>query len=293
MFNAVVKDFKSQMDLYIGCILNLRNSLKESQISLTVITNNKALLESITDVSDLNILEINFSLNVPTGINFYADHFKADVYKYFSTLDESYVGLIDNDVVAINKMPQVFKEIIDKKIPLYYDITAEIHPAYGAERVSADKRKVADSNKLGLWAGGEFIAGSPAFFKILYEEITSIVKPYFEVSSTLHHQSVEYLKSVAIENFILSNKCTVVDAGRLKIISRYWNANTLHVQNKLEAYLDSFLLHLPADKTLLANAGRAGMSSQQLVRNYSDILRKKNNMYSRLKRQLKKYIKSI
>ena len=291
MHNAQTASFQAQIDLYVGCILNLQNSLRAEQISLTVLTNNRSLLETATGANALTIQEIPFSLPVPTGIRFYADHFKADVYAWFATLNEPYVGLIDNDVVAINPLPPVFREMIRTGVPAYYDITDQIHPAYGQALVLADKRRVEPGTTIGLWAGGEFIAGPPAFFGLLRAEIMQVIDGYFAVANELHHQSVEFLTSVALENLLLNHRCTVVDAGRLGIISRYWNADTLHVQNALAAHTGSFLLHLPTDKPLLAQAGRAGLAPDTFLQNYQAIIRRKSNVLATLKKQAKRLLR--
>ena len=290
MHNAQTADFRAQIDLYVGCILNLQHSLRPEAISLTVLTNNRPLLQTATGAGQLTIQEIPFTLPVPTGIRFYADHFKADVYAWFATLNEPYVGLIDNDVLAINPLPPVFREMIAAGIPAYYDITHSAHVAYGQAQVLADKQRVEPDSKIGLWAGGEFIAGPPAFFGLLRTGIMQIIDPYFAVANELHHQSVEFLTSVAVENLLLSHRCALVDAGSLGIISRYWNADTLHTQNALAAHTTSFLLHLPADKPLLAEAGHNGLSRAAFLTNYQTLIHHRNGSPARLKKRVRQFL---
>lgn len=291
MHNAKVKNFRAQIELYIGCIINLQNSLKVDNISLTVITNNEKLLKSMLGADKINVVELSFFMKVPSGINFYADHFKTEVYKYFSTLDEPYVGLVDNDVICINNPSLCLKNLISSKIPAYYDITDQAAIGVGIDRIIKEKGMVSSTNKIGLWAGGEFIAGPPSFFALLYDEIMLIIDKYFLLYEQFHHQSVEFLSSVAIENIILANKSVIVDAGKIGIISRYWNADTLHVQNSLDAYTHSFLLHLPADKPMLAEAGKTNMSSQDFLSNYVMKIRKSKSSYALLKKSLKRVLK--
>lgn len=290
MHNAQTASFRAQIDLYVGCILNLQNSLRPEAIGLTVLTNNRALLQNANGANDLTIQEIPFTLTVPTGIRFYADHFKADVYAYFATLDEPYVGLIDNDVLAINPLPPVFREMIDAGIPAYYDITNAVHVAYGQARVLADKQRVEPDTKIGLWTGGEFMAGPPAFFGLLRTEIMRVIDAYFAVANELHHQSVEFLTSVAVENLLLGHRCTLVDAGSLGIVSRYWNSDTLHRQNALAAHTDSFLLHLPADKPLLAEAGRSGYPRDAFLQNYRTLVHRRRGLSATLRRRVRRLL---
>ena len=220
---------------------------------------------------------------VPSGIGFYSAHFKAEAYDYFSGLKEDYVGLIDNDIICINSIPLCLTNLAKSQTALHYDITEQIFPAHGQERVLADKKLVDPKTTFGLWSGGEFIMGPPAFFKRLYQEINLFQDNYFKVYKQLRHTSDEVLTSVGVENLINSASYPITDAGKLKIIGRHWSAKTLHVQNKLEYYRDCFLLHLPSDKHFLASLADKNIPNDQIMQHYEQHLKTiQPSYYSRL-----------
>jgi len=247
-----IRDIEEQINLYFSCAKQLHHTLKSAGIELIIITNEKAFLEKLNkDQYEIGITQIDFSLNVPSGLNFYSAHFKLEVYAYLATLQDNYVGLIDNDIICVNEMPECFKNIISCKIPLYYDITEQVTPAFGEKRIISDKEKVSKAKSVGLWAGGEFLCGPPDFFKKLCAEITKAESEYFKVADSLHHQSDEVLTSVAIESMKVNDGLKIFDAGSLSIIIRYWSPKPLHVQKPLNAYFHHFLLHLPSDKNFI------------------------------------------
>ncbi|MBC7570652.1 MAG: hypothetical protein H7319_13075 [Spirosoma sp.] len=63
-------------------------------------TNNQALISSSARANELTVQEIPFTLPVPTGIRFYAAHFKADVPGLPRSMIP-YVGLVDKNYKAV------------------------------------------------------------------------------------------------------------------------------------------------------------------------------------------------
>lgn len=268
-----IRSFDEQVYLYLSCARQLHLSLKSSGIELVVITNDKAFLERLNkNEYDITILQINFTLHVPSGIKFYSAHYKIEIYKYLSSLTDDYVGLIDCDVVCINEMPDCFKNIIRYKTPLYYDITDQMVPAYGEERIINDKEKLGKTKSIGLWAGGEFIAGPPDFFERLFKEIESIKENYFRNFDSFLHQGDEMLTSVAIENMLLKSNERIIDAGVLSIIARFWSYKPIHVQRSIGVYTNHFLLHLPSDKKFIINLNENDLKGEGFFRNYKQHL---------------------
>jgi hypothetical protein len=244
--------FTDQIQIYVKCIKLLCKSLQHQGFNLSVITNNKDFLSKFFDGFTIEIIELKFTMKVPSGADFYSPHFKNEVYKYFATCGENYVALIDSDIVCVNKMPLSFQNCIDNAIALYYDISNQVHPVFGNDVILRDKRTVDKDAKVGIWAGGEFIAGPPQFFKELYKQVEDFSPDYFKNIKTFHHQSDEFLTSVAVEDGILHQRYIILDAGVLNIIGRYWNYPTVHSQPAFDVFKECFLLHLPANKKMLA-----------------------------------------
>lgn len=262
--NGRSKSYHEQVLAYIGCIRLLKNSLLLEAIELEVLTNNKQFIISLIDEPFVEITELSFSLPVPVGIKFYAAHFKLEVFNFLSKHEDQYVGLIDSDVVCINEIPDCFLNCIREEIPLYYDISEQVFAAYGQDKILAGKRRISLTNILGIWAGGEFIAGPPSFFRQLDNEITSLRDAYFAQLQDLHHQGDEFLTSVALENCIIRREIILQDAGQLNIIGRYWNFPPKHNQRSFDDFFSCFLLHLPSNKKDLARIGNQNLAGRAL-----------------------------
>ncbi len=290
-----IRNIEEQINLYFLCAKQLHSSLKSVGIELVVITNDEATLKSLNkDNYEISIVQIDFSINVPSGLKFYSAHFKIEVYAYLSTLPDDYIGLVDSDMICVNDMPESLKNLISYKIPLYYDITDQITPGFGEKRIISDKEKVSKTKSVGLWAGGEFICGTPAFFKEFYAEIAKVEAEYFKVSNLLHHQGDEVLTSAAIENMKLKDGFKIFDAGALSIIARFWSPKTLHVQKSIDAYNQHFLLHLPSDKSFITKLKQNELKGKVFFAKYRRHLftsRILENTFKSIKPILKKIIK--
>ncbi|WP_207533308.1 hypothetical protein [Desertivirga arenae] len=249
--NNFVTSLKSQILLYLSCARQLAEGLKNQGVNLHVITNEEEYLRNLMPDYPFPIIQLQFKSVVPSGVKFFSAHFKLEVITYLASLDNEYVGLIDSDVVCVNDIPYSLRTAIDKRIPLYYDITSQVGPAYGLKNIIENKEKLLLERSLGLWAGGEFIAGPPSFFKKLDAEIASIREAYFANIQGFHHQGDEMITSIAIEK--LKRTESILDAGALMIIGRFWSVKPKHYQNSINAYHNHFLLHLPSDKRFLVN----------------------------------------
>lgn len=233
-----------RIDLFVKNASILDKSLKNFKLEgVTVLTNSISELESSKErigYSNLNIKEIDFSLQPPKEIPFYSAHFKIDVYNYFSTLPNyEYSILLDNDIVMLNKLPETFYEVVKQGIPMAYHIKDYI----GTEGLK-DIRRIDPSIIAYQWCGGEFIAGCSQFYKELYTDILSFADKYFkEINNGLFHIGDEMLTTISIEH-LRSKGLYYYDANSLGIIYRYWGNDEPH---PLSHYPITFL-HLPYDK---------------------------------------------
>ena len=251
--NGVRGNFESQIEIHVKCCEALKKSLAcFTSYDLVVLTNDKSFLEGYS--SELKIVEICFSLNVPKEIDFYSAHFKFDVFKYFLSKEDGidYNILIDNDVLCIGDVPLNLINCVEKNVPTFYDVTNMRFPAYNRERLIADKEFFLGNEKsIGIWAGGEFIGGDKKFFKQLHGWVERDIDLYFNNYRHFHHQGDEVLLSVAIERMLRSG-IYVADVNSFRGISRFWSLPTLHFQNSWKSFRDNFLIHLPADKFYIA-----------------------------------------
>jgi hypothetical protein len=267
--NSFTKSFDEQINLYLACAKQLHRSLVPVGIELIILTNNEPFLQRLNkDQYPIKIHQLNFVSKYPSGIKFYSAHYKLEVFDYLSSINEDYIALVDSDMLCVNEMPETFKAIIKKKQPLYYDITSQVVPAYGAENIIRDKELISGTPSNGMWAGGEFIAGTPSFFGALSKKIKKVEAAYFQHINTFHHQGDEMLTSVAIEAMKATGDYEITDAGTLYIVGRFWSYKPLHVQKPIAAYATHFLLHLPSDKKFIARLPSDKLSGAAFFKKY-------------------------
>lgn len=285
--NGINGPLDEQIRTFVLCCRQLNAAIAhfDPEHELVVITNNEAAIKSVAP--ELRTQVIPFELSIPSTVKAWSNHYKFELFKWLGTKGAEYSIVLDADMTCINPMPVNLRLCLKKNIPIYYDISDQIYPAYGRERVITDKDKLSDIGSIGLWAGGEFIGGDGAFFAELYKRITRINETYFKVFAELRHQGNETAIGVAIEEMLRSGTY-ICDAGKLGIIGRFWSAPPVHVQRPFAAYLDNFFLHLPFDKGILSECH----SPETFVRAYQRYLARKRNIVRRGFRRLKRIVMS-
>lgn len=274
---VLAENTNSNLSIYIKCCEALHNSLKNYGYNLIVLTNEKEVIEQKSKT--LKVQNIDFKLNIPSDIKFYSAHYKIDVFKYLSE-KEGYSILIDCDVVCINNLPLNMKKIISTNTPMCYDITNQRYPAYGREKLIKDKFTIMKKESIGNWFGGEFISGDSSFFDAIYSLCMKYWDNYRLNYQQIQHQGDEMLTSCAIEEYQRQNNF-IFDVGTIGGIERYWSCNTLHYQKSFKSLNQSFLLHLPADKKIIAK--HAKFITNKFILDYSKYLKvkkAKNNIIS-------------
>jgi len=233
---------------YVRCIEQLHESLLMNDYHLSVVTNRIVFLRSLLS-RPIDVIGLDFQLEVPKGIRYYGAHFKMEVFRYLSSCD-GYSILVDNDVRCLGPAPKCLDEIVACNIPCYYDITNQLYPGVGREKIAADKTIVSGLSSLGTWAGGEFLGGTGEFFGKLYSECLQFWPEYCNRLTEVHHHGDEMLVSCAVEHLQRSG-LWLLDVGTLGLVGRFWSIETNHVQKDISAYRDHWLVHLPADKAFL------------------------------------------
>ena len=272
-----------RIDLFVKNACVLDKSLKNFKLKgVTVLTNSLYELESSKKrigYSDLDIKEIDFTLQPPKGIPFYSAHFKIDVYKSFSTLpNDEYSILMDNDIVMLNEMSEVFNNVVNNGIPMVYHIKDYI----GSSGLN-DIKRIDPSIFAYQWCGGEFIGGCNLFYEELYSDILNFKDKYFvEIKNGLFHVGDEMLTTIGVEH-MRANGLYCYDAYTLGAIYRYWgNAEPY----PLSDYSITFL-HLPYDKVWLSKVNIDEFTSSEYF--YSKY--RKHRCFNILKRYIKRILK--
>jgi len=282
--NLTTKNFQEQVSVYVNDAIVLSKTLSSKGIPFTLLTNNRSLVENYAsiqcDSSLLRVIEIPFPTKVPSGVNFYSAHFKLDVFRYFASLKSCYVALCDLDMVCINDFPLCLHNIITAGIPLHYDISDQVIPAYGHDVIIRDLTTISGLESEGRWSGGEFISGTPEFFNMLINKIDCIYDNYVSNIPSLHSVSDEPITSSALE-ILKRQGVYIADAGSIGIIGRYWSVKVLHPQKPLEYFKDCFLLHLPSDKKFLSDLAQQDIKDISLFDVY--YARQRRSFFIKLK----------
>ena len=183
---------------YILCAAFCAKTLRAAGGTFALITNRKEWVASALEkhsIDRVTVLECAFSLDVPQGIPFYQAHFKLDVFSAFAQgTFGNRVGLIDIDTLFLKALPQTPSGSLE-----VYDISDQVFPAYGKNRVVDDLQHVAGRQLADArWYGGEYICGSKEQFAMLAEYIAQCWRRYKRSIGNLHHFGDEMVTSAAL-----------------------------------------------------------------------------------------------
>ena len=254
--NSKARNYQEKMLEYLGNARTLYLSLAEVGVPLVLLTNGASELKNLMPWPEREmpeIREISFEGDVPTTVGFYSAHRKWDVFRYLGSLEEDvYVLLLDLDAIVGRGFSESFRFCAEQGVPLVYDITDQVVPAYGSRRILADLKAISPLCGSVRWYGGEYVSGKPAFFRDMYKRVQIFKASYFEKAPLLHHNGDEFVSTIAIET-LKKDGWRVDDGGTLGVIGRYWSSRCRHRQRSFTHYADfCSLLHLPADKSFLA-----------------------------------------
>lgn len=281
VMNVSIKDFREQVSIYVNNAIVLSRTLSSNGIPFTLLTNNRALIESCGNLqansSLLSVVEISFTTKVPSGVRFYSAHYKLDAFRYLASVKNCYTALCDLDMVCINGFPLCFRNLVMAGIPLCYDISDQVIPAYGHDVIIRDLTVISGLESEGRWSGGEFISGTPDFFDELVKEIDGIYDNYVSNISSLHHIGDEAFTSAALEK-LKRKGVYIADAGTIGIVGRYWNCSVLHPQNSFGYFKDCFLLHLPADKKFISDLAQ---QDTEVLSQFKDLYERQLSLFSK------------
>jgi hypothetical protein len=270
MPNHKAGDAEQSLDLYFRNAVTLAASLRRVGCDFTLLTNDVARLERLGRGADadLSLRSVPFHLSVPEDVPFYSAHFKLDVFRWFASAADPYPILIDLDMVALRRPSPAFGACIEARLPMAYDISDQVFPAFGETTITGDlARLTGNAASITRWFGGEFIGGPPAFFGELIAHIDRLWAGYCGCYSSLHHKGDEGLTSPALCQMLQEGR-VVVDAGPIGGVGRYWSNQPLHPQKPLAWFEQCFLLHLPSDKPFIARQSRRPFLADRFRRAY-------------------------
>jgi len=241
------------------------------------------------------IIEEEFSLEVPEGADFFAAHFKIDVLKLFGTGKfGEYVGLIDLDTIFLRSV--FVNPIFDGKICVY-DISNQTWDEKMGRILKENIRFVAGANfDKPRWYGGEFIVGHKILFEILSRKINEFADRYFANIENMGHVGDEMLVSAALNSIESDDPGILFDVGSQHEVTRWWSSRTLRRQKRFGEIENSALLHLPSDKEFLALLARRAFSVANFLECYKrHINRRKRalllyNFFASIFSDQKKYV---
>lgn len=245
---------EQQVNIYINNALLLARSLHYTGERFILFTNNAAVVADRLKTSqvpdNMEIIEIPFHTRIGQNLPFYAAHMRQDMFLYQAGMDVDYLVNVDLDMVALREMPGNFKTLMKHNIPACYDITDQMYAEYGMDYLVKYLGLLKGTASAGRWYGGEFISGSPAFFGDLFNAMQEPFQRYLSTLSDNMVRNDESFFSIAIEQ--LKESRYIADAGTPGIIGRYWSVRNPYNLRPLSYYQSGFLIHLPADKLLLA-----------------------------------------
>jgi hypothetical protein len=250
-FNSVTE--KEKALVYVKNAILLDKQLKYYGYNLILITNKETYLRKLLKnlKYKIKLQSINFQTYVPKNTHFYSCHFRVDVFRYFSKLNNIYSVLLDLDVLLLNS-PKKIIYYQKKNISLLNDITQNVLPAYGKSNI-LKRLKILNSNiKKVSWYGGDFFAGNNIFYKNLYHSSNFYQKKFVKNIKKLKDQTDELFISASIYDLKKNNSLKINSVNKSNIFTRYWNTNVLHSQEKIDYYKKFIMLHIPADKIFLS-----------------------------------------
>jgi hypothetical protein len=226
--------------------------------------------------SKLDVLEIPFAGGLPAAARFHSATNKIFVLEYFAQ-NPGYHLLLDLDMVCQCPFSDDVWRRIGSGLPLVYDISEQVFPAYGYARIAEDLRKFCGDVDHFCWYGGEFIGGRQDFFAALSALLQPMIQQYGQCWETLHHQGDEIIVSSALNLLRQRNGCEAfVDVGSHNVVRRHWGIPTAHEEPNFRKSQNLSFVHLPAMKGLLGCglADTEVLGLMRLLNRYPPILTK-------------------
>ncbi|WP_175149880.1 hypothetical protein [Paraburkholderia ultramafica] len=245
---------------YVSQAICLNNSLRRVGMPrLTIMTNAPALvaqrLESLPLEKRPAVTKLNATIDLPKNMPFYAAHFKLDLLDQVaeSLPADTMLLLLDADMVALLPLaPDLIERCAQAGLGVF-DISDQVFPAYGSERVVADLEIVAQRRlRNPRWYGGEFLLATPASLRRLVPRARASYARYLSESEGLKHHGDEAFISAAL-NALVDEGQVLIEVGAYQAVGRHWAGNNYR---DLRWFRCCSFVHLPGSKALLEKEAR-------------------------------------
>lgn len=252
---------QKRIEMYLKMALRLAKGVYERfGMPLTLVSNNESVLAPLLaklggaeGKKHLTLVQVDFASSIPDGARYFSATHKILLFDYFARQAE-YSVLLDLDMICLSGKDEPLIEFMREGVPLVYDISDQVIPAHGYNRIFDDMVKFGPIGKGFRWFGGEFIAGNSAFFRELSDLAMVALPRYQEIFQTLHHQGDEMITSYCLNQMReRSSPNNPVDIGGPDIVRRHHGKATLHDERRLGQISNIAFLHLPAVKSLISS----------------------------------------
>jgi hypothetical protein len=161
--------------------------------------------------------------------------------------------LLDADMVALLPLdPELIERCAQAGLGVF-DISDQVFPAYGSERVVADLEIVADRRLMNpRWYGGEFLLATPASLRRLVPRARASYARYLSECPRLKQHGDEAFISAAL-NALVDEGQAVIEVGAYQAVGRHWAGNNYR---DLRWFRCCSFVHLPGGKALLEKEAR-------------------------------------
>jgi hypothetical protein len=245
---------------YVSQAICLNNSLRQVGMpKLTIVTNAPALvaprLDKVTPERRPALMTLKATMELPKNTPFYAAHFKLDLMDQIAGRlpADTMLLLLDADMVALQPLS---RDLIGRCAEAglgAFDISDQVFPPYGSERVVADLEIVADRRlKNPRWYGGEFLMATPAALRRLVPRARASYTRYISEIERLGHHGDEAFISAAL-NILADEGQGLIEVGAYQAVGRHWPGNNYR---DVRWFRCCSFVHLPGGKALLEREAR-------------------------------------
>ena len=266
--SLMTKSADQRISSYMDCVLcmfwSARCHYPEARLILIVNDASNIGSEHSALFCKLNVQIVAIQpISVPSmAVRFKGAFFKLDAVGYIGKNETGFCMMLDSDAI-ITKRDQSLDFFISRGCSLAYSISKPGEnfesKAYLFELFGKLSGESPGSNC--EWVGGEFLAGTPAFFAAIDQVVKRSIENYWKIYSTLHHIGDEVLLSCAVS--IVAGKSGQHVVFNPHVVYRYWTRGVIGYGQLHYGLLKEIpILHLP-DQKLYGFRKLARMIKQQ------------------------------
>lgn len=255
--HSSINNKSKRIESYFKQIDVLNKSLSQSQnVKLYVFSNNVSRIENWFKLKSKplpNFISIAANYKVPHGTPFFGAHYKLEALALGRQLLRASTDrfiLLDADVIALQEFEPWQVNELEKSDLIVYDISEQVFPAYGADRIRSDlELLIGEQPRPMRWYGGEFICASQRGLDRLLIETQKVLPTYFAHITRFHHVGDEMFVSAALN--VIKNTpgdLSFVDQAPMKLVTRHWSR---FLKPTIDQHMESAFLHLPGSKPVL------------------------------------------